>query len=240
MVLDYTRVALRNTARDVKRASFAFTIGANLLYMAYLIYAIIVDAGILYLNIALAAITAAFFVFYIVTAIDESKKHARKAGVKTYRYIRLVADFFTLAASVYGIYIASSHATVLSLFLCATSLVGWTVRFILTLLSAYVEAHVNYIMTAVSADVEVMKRPLSTVENVINNVMGKGVETPAPTKTRARLDREVNDFREERAKKRADKWEARRNAIMEALNFKKNAEESEFEDKTKERDESLK
>ena len=238
-MLDYTRVALKNTARDVKRASFAFTVGANLLYIAYLIYAIIVDAGILYLNIALAALTAGFLVFYIVTTIDE-KKRARKAGVKAYKYIRLGTDFFTLAASVYGIYIASSHATVLSLFLCATSLVGWTVRFILTLLSAYVEAHVNYIMTAISADVDEIKRPLSTVGNVINKVMGNEVEAPAPTRTRARLDREVNDFREEKAKKRAEKWEARYNAFRDAISFKKDTEESDFEDKTNAKDESLK
>ena len=241
-MMDYTRVALNNTVRDVKRASFLFSLTANILYMAYLVYAIIVDAGILYLNIALLALSSAFLAFYILTAVDETKKRTRKIGVKTYRYIRLVLDFFTLAASVYGIYIASSHVTVTSLFLCAASLVAWVVRFILTLLSAYVEARVNYLVTAITADAEELTRPFSAVGTVINKVRGKEVESPEPTKARMRLDREVNEFREEKQKKKAEKWGARRDALMEVFGFKKHEDEQELEveDKTDQTEESFK
>ena len=73
-MLDYTIVATKKTVDDIKRFTLVFSILTQILYIAYLAYALISNVGFTWLNIPLLAVSVAYFVFYLVIRGKNGKK----------------------------------------------------------------------------------------------------------------------------------------------------------------------
>ena len=197
-MLKYTVAAINKSIDDLRRASFLLDILVNLLYIIYLVYALAVGSGNPFVNAALCALTAVFFISYIITSLDEKKKRARKIVKKTYKKIKIFIDAFSLAIAIYSVYIAAEHATVISILLTVGSLIGWIAKVSFSILTAFLEARMKLIISAFYIDFE----PFYKVHNAYKLLVGDEVTEAVSPEMRAELDMIKNEYREQRAEKK--------------------------------------
>ena len=60
-MLDYTKAAIKQVGEDFKKVDFARNIITQVIYLLYLVYAMIFDNGIFAVNITLFVLSAAYF-----------------------------------------------------------------------------------------------------------------------------------------------------------------------------------
>ena len=232
-MFDYTRVALGHTIRDFKRLAFWFNISTQLLYIAYLVYAIVVKAGFFALNVVLLGITAVYSVFYLVTHDKTEIKDERKITAKIYKAALILIKGIGLAMTIYGIYIATERVSVTTVILAALTTVGWTVNVATTLTFNFLEAEARYLMSAIEADAEIVTKPKEKITNAIKVVCGEEIETPEePSKARKKLDAEVAEFRAEREREKEAKKVKFINGIRGFFKKKDEPREDWYETKT--------
>ena len=80
-MLSNTKNAIGKMIDEIKAFSYYFNIVMQVMYFAYLLYAIGTDKGILWLNILLAGLSIVYFVFYVATynkKEDKVKKIKKK------------------------------------------------------------------------------------------------------------------------------------------------------------------
>jgi hypothetical protein len=205
-MFDYSCAALKKSVDDVKRASFLINILVNALYILYLVYALAVGSGSPILNAILCALTAVFFVSYIVTSLDEKKKRAKKIVKVTYKRIKIFIDAFSLAIALYSIYIAAERATVISILLTVASLIGWIAKVALSIITHFLEARAELIIAAFRVDFE----PMFKVVNAYKKLVGDDVKERVSPEMRAELDELCAVYQEEKEEKKQMRRESRR------------------------------
>ncbi len=84
-MLEYTRVVLNQTIGDIKKIGRVANFLTQIIYIAYLIYAIAAPTGIIYVNIPLLVISAAYLCFSIVMErkTQENKDSKDKTNEKS-------------------------------------------------------------------------------------------------------------------------------------------------------------
>lgn len=204
-MFDYTRAAVDKTISDCKAFAHIYSIAVQILYIVYLIYAIFAPAGIVWVNIALLSVSLCYFVFYLVThgKNGKAKKELKVTAKHAYKIFKLSMRAFALCVMVYGIYIATTHITTVSVILAALAVVGWTLQVIFELAIYFIESHARLIMAGVEADKENLTRPIKAVSDFVKKLSGKEEEPksePKPSKFRRLLDSRVS-FAKEKKKK---------------------------------------
>ena len=66
-MFDYTKMTIDQTITDVKRVFHGYQAIAQLVYIAYLAYALIAKTGIWYANLTLLVLATCYFVFFLST-----------------------------------------------------------------------------------------------------------------------------------------------------------------------------
>lgn len=231
-MIDYTRAAIEKTVTDLKIFGFRFNIATEIFTVLYLIYAVIVGAGYLIANIILGILSLSYLVFYISTQNNPDAKAARILTKAAYKWIKLGIKAFTLGVTVYGIYIATDHVTLLSVVMASAMVLSWTLNVILTLCINYFSSKAKFIIAAIEADFENMMRPVEKVGNFIKKVRGQEIEEkPAPDKTRILLESTVNEYRERKKTEKAEKIKERQIKREEAIKERKLQKIKEREEK---------
>lgn len=229
-MLDYTRAVFEKTRKELNTALTIFQFGTQTVYIAYLIYLLIVPNRIWYLHLSLLVISLAFFVFDIFTtrnirAIKNEKfsffgkrahneklasaKRSRKNVAKIKFYVSHVIKIFVLASAFYPIIVSPDSVHPLSI-MCTTAMVLlWIIQIVFEVLKLILEGRGELFMEALKADVEFVSKPVNAVKNTFNKIMGRDV-TPEeePTKDRVYLDRLVEKNKSEKI---AEKQTARDN-----------------------------
>lgn len=225
-MIDYTKAAIDKTISDLKRFAYFFNIAAQILSIAYLMYAIALNVGYLYANIVLCAITVIYTVFYIFAFRGNGNKEEREVVKRAFKWIKLGVKAFSLVVAVYGVYIATEHTTLVSIVLAALNVISWTLQVILTLTLTFVENRATLIVDAIRADIDNVKRPFEPVGNFIKKVKGEEIAPKEPpSKNRRYLDEVVLKYRQKREQKKAEE-KARKRERKEAVK-KAAAEEKE-------------
>ena len=202
----YTVATVNKIIDDMKRAGFILDILVNLLYIVYLIYAIAVGSGNPFVNATLCALTAAFFVSYVVTSLDERKKRARRIVKRTYNRIRIFLDCFSLAIAIYSVYIAAEHATVISILLTVGSIIGWIAKVTFAILTSFLEARARLFVSAFHLDLE----PLYKIHNAYKLLIGDELSESVSPEMRRTLDDIQSEYAEEMKEKKVLLRERRR------------------------------
>lgn len=217
-MIDYTRAAIDKTLNDFKRFGFVFNIVIELLSISYLIYAIIAGAGVIYANIALAAVSLAYLAFYIIVGREPEKKKLYAQTKSSYKAFKIAVHTVNLGIIVYGIYIATEEPSFVSIVMAAATTVGWAINLLVTFSISYLSSKANFIIRAIEADIEEAKRPVEKVDNFFKKIRGEEIKPKdPPDKTRVLLESTVYAFRQ---KKRAEK-EKRISEKQRKLNEKK-------------------
>ena len=81
-MLNNTRSAIGKMIDDIKSFSYHFNIVMQVMYFAYLLYAIGTERGILWLNISLAGLSILYFVFFVATynKKNDTAKQVKKSA----------------------------------------------------------------------------------------------------------------------------------------------------------------
>ena len=233
-MLDYTLAALNKTVTDLKRFAYFFNIGAQLFSVAYLVYAIVLRIGYIYANVALAAVTAAYTVFYIIAFRGGDNKKVRRAVKKAYNGIKLCIKGISLGIAIYGIYIATEHTTLVSIVMAALNIISWALQIVLTLTVGFAEARVSLIAEAVKLDAAKFTRPIESVGNLIKKARGEEIEPKEePSKSTKKLDKLVLEYREKKQLKKLEAKAERSKRKSEAKRIVKEEKKAQKEKVTK-------
>ena len=203
----HTLAALDKSVDDLKRACFKIDILVNILYIIYLVYALVVGTGNVIINAVLCSLSVVFFVTYIATSLDEGKKRARKLVKITYKRIKLFIDAFSLAIAIYSIYIAAERATVISILLTVASLFGWIVKVSMDVAVRFIEARVALITAAWKMDTEVTNKARNAVRWVVGDEL---IEDEVPPELREQLEALAEEYANEKKDKKQKKKFTRR------------------------------
>lgn len=200
-MLDYTKVAFAKVVEDFRTLRFVGTLLSQFLYIGYLVYAIIVGAGFLSVNIVLLSVSIAYVVFYVfvVGRKGYGLKSKKKIIRRIFVWLKLLFRAFTLGITVYGIYAMTTHVTPISIILATLSIIFWVLQVIIEILSILVENRANLMLEAIKADYEHLKRPFSAVGNIVKRVTGREVESVKENSSiREHLDVLVEKAKEKR------------------------------------------
>lgn len=203
-MLLYTRAALTKIVADLKRITFIYNIISPVITLAYLIYAAISGIGLIYINIALAALTAAQLIAYLT--IRKNKKALRQSKHIINR-MKIATKAFSLGVAVYGIYIANEKTTVITIVFAAVNILTWLIQLALELISSYAEAQIELIIEGIKADFDSVKdsisKPIRTAGEMIKKaVTGKDGELcekeEKPSRARLFLEKRIARMKEQK------------------------------------------
>lgn len=210
-MFDNTKVAFQKTWNDIKKFFYLCNVCTQALYVVYLLYAIFAQKGELWVNVALCAVSTAYFVFFLVITSGErntKKKKAEKTGARIFKYVKQLIKFFHLGVLIYGIYNATQAVSFLAVLQLAFLMVGWTLGVVFDVIELIVERYKKLFIASFEKDT----KPITDTKNFLKKLVGKEVAPPkAPTKEDLLLDKLVEESKAEKAmKKQAEKEEKKR------------------------------
>ncbi len=172
----YTRAATLKIYDDLKKFLFIFSSSMQALYIGYLIYAIAVGAGIIYVNIALLVLSAAYLIFMVTNYIKQkniSKDAVDKVG-RAYRWSKICIKAFTLGSTLYGIHIATTRVTATAVILAALTAIAWMLSVLFELVKMVFERYYELIESAITKDLHPYKKIANMIPGV--NLESKAID----------------------------------------------------------------
>ena len=182
----YTRAATMKVYDDLKKFIYGFSISMQALYIGYLVYALVVGAGILWINAVLGTLSLAYLMFMIVNHNTQEKlpKDTVSAVGKAYRWSKICAKAFTLGVTLYGIHMATTTVTTATVIFAALTTILWILSVMFELIKFVFERYYELIESAISKDVYQFKK-------IINFIPGKKAEEPKISES---VDKKLNDL----------------------------------------------
>ena len=156
----YSRAVMAKILNDLKKLIFIFSLIMQTVYIAYLIYAIVIGAGILFVNIALLVLICTYTLYAVINKIGQKKisKKADKVIKKIYRRSKITVKAFTLAATIYGIIIASSKVGTLTIIFAAFTTIAWLLSVLLEIAVWVFEKYAELFTGAMEKDLYQFKK----------------------------------------------------------------------------------
>ena len=84
-MLDYTKAAIKQIADDFKKIDRIREILTQIIYIAYLVYAIFAKTGIFTVNLVLFLLSVGYFAFFLFASAHETKKGLKKTVKTVYK-----------------------------------------------------------------------------------------------------------------------------------------------------------
>lgn len=229
-MFDYTKALYQKTLDDIsaiRNAYKIFNICAQLLFIAYQIYILVIGNAIWYAHLSLLIVSVAFFVFDIVTSdsiksITETISHKkerrsairalnkkRKLVSKIKKYVFYALKAFILGTSIYTIVVDPQSASVFSIVsttvMTMILLADMAFAVIKRIVTDILENRINMFKEALKADVA---SPLNKAKDFFKKITGQESDEPAPSKEQSFLDKLVEQNKEAGKKKIAAWFEA--------------------------------
>lgn len=151
-MFDYTQAAFKKILHDFKKLRIGITVGTHLLSIAYLIYALCTGTGFLIANIALLALTASYFVFFIIM---ESKAHAKKLKKRIknfYGWCKRLIKLPVLGIAVYGLALSKTDFDPLSFLITIFMIIGWILDILFYFVLRFIEIEKAYLLDSLHCD----------------------------------------------------------------------------------------
>ena len=164
-MLTNTRGAISKMIDDIKAFSYYFNITMQVMYFAYLMYAIGTDRGILWLNLALAGLSILYFVFFVATynKKESALKKMKKSAKRVHRWFKLAGKTLTLCVMLYSIYATTQKVSATSVIMTALMVVAWVLQLLFSLVIGFLEKEKDLIIEAIRKDMEPVTKPAKAV-----------------------------------------------------------------------------
>ena len=164
-MLTNTRSAISKMIDDIKAFSYYFNIIMQVMYFAYLMYAVGTERGILWLNLTLAGLSIIYFVFFVATynKKDSSLKRMKKSARQVHRWCKLAGKTLTLCVMLYSIYATTQDVSPTSVIMTALMVVAWVLQLLFSLVIGFLDKEKELILEAIRKDMEPVTRPAKAV-----------------------------------------------------------------------------
>jgi uncharacterized membrane protein len=192
-MFEYTKAAFNKTIEDFKRLDYIRQILTQIVYIAYLIYALVVAKNYIWANIPLLLLSVGYFVLFLyATAGKEKKKKLKTKAEKAYNFCKKIIKVFTLGVTVYGFFLTANHVTPLSLLLVSMMIVAWILEIVFGVIAKIFISRIHLFTTGFETDMENLKKPVTTVSNFFKKLSGQDVPpAPVPTKQQLILEKQL-------------------------------------------------
>ncbi len=180
-MFDYTKAAFKRIGYGVKLVINIIKIGSFALTMLYFGIMLALNLGHMWANIAMLVLTLFAFIFDLVT--DKKKKEtkeARKTVKRVVAWSKIAIKTVTLGITIYGIYIASSTASPISIILATLMIILWVLQVVFQVIFNVIEDEASVILEGVKEDF----KPITTAPKKIGEFV-----TSVPQKVGAFFDR---------------------------------------------------
>lgn len=204
-MLDYTKVAIKQIEKDVKRVAFIGSILAQLIYIAYLIYTIWTKQGFFAVNVGLLVLSVAYFAFFLYANAQEFKATTKRRVRVIFKRCKQLIRIFTLGVMGYGIYLTAGETSTPSVIFLVFMILGFVADILLECSVRFVVNRSHLFIEAMKADLEEATKPVRAVKNFFGRITGKETSQEEPTKQRQFLDEQVGQVRDERKNQRLEK-----------------------------------
>ncbi len=173
----YTVIAIQKIWQTVKNFSLAATLLTQICYIAYLVYALITGTGHWFFNVPLLAASLGFLIFTITlycprkeTDPAKSRKKKKRAQKRAKRLMKSVKNYFdwfklgikaaTVIISLYSIYIAVTHISVITVILAAFSFILFLFQLLFEIAEIVFHRLYYYLRAGIELDTEAVASPL--------------------------------------------------------------------------------
>lgn len=160
----HTREALNRISKTWNVVKWIFDYGMSILMIVYLILALVFSLGNDIVNGILLGITA---LMLVVTIAIGQKELLKKQRVITIRGVRktkhalkcakIVVKAYSLGVTLYGMFIAASMVSPLSIIMTTLLIILWVITVIIELISVLIETLNNYLKDSINKDIEELK-----------------------------------------------------------------------------------
>ena len=237
-MLDYTRSIIDKTKKDFDTAVTIFQFGTQISYILYLIYTLFTSSNIWYIYLALLVVSVIFFVFDVSAKrelislkemtvhfwrkskhkanLDQAKRK-RQTIKKLKFYISHSLKMLVLISSLYPIISAPYSVHPINIIFTTVMAFLWIAQIVLEIMKVIVHVRIDMIFEALHADLEIVTKPINYIKNTFNKLTGKEIDESDTSKHRAKLDEIVEDWREEKATKKAEQRAARKEKLADWL-----------------------
>lgn len=156
----YSRAVLFKISEDIKKFAFIFSLLTQIIYIGYLVYALIAGSGIFYANIILLVLSYTYSVFIVINRIKQSKKpeDSEKNVKKIYRRAKICINALTLGATLYGIFIATSSPDTASVIFASFTTITWLLSVLLEIVVVIFEKYSELVAAAIEKDLYQFKK----------------------------------------------------------------------------------
>jgi len=211
-MLDYTKTAMKQVLDDFKKAFFLLRVATQIVYIAYLLYALISMRGLWIINGVLLALSVGYLLFFLsATAWGKSPdgKKMQKRGTEIYNWSKRLIQLFNLAVAVYGLCYTAKKVSVFSVIFSAMMIALWFFNLIFSFVQKFVGARINLLVAGLEADIESVTKPVRSVGNFFKKMTGQEVP-PEKEKSKARvyLEQKVSEEKERKKQEKYDKKQA--------------------------------
>lgn len=199
-MLEYTKTVFNQTIDDLKRISLVASFVTQGVYIAYLIYAISVNVGKLYVNIPLLVISLAYLVFTIVMERKTQKKSDSKIRTKAkeaYKIAKYVILLPALISSVITLSTLKSDHITFSLLFTVMMILGYVLSVLILVITKVVESRFALFMVAIKADFEPVMNAYNTFRKFKGERVIESAKSKAEEKMRSDLDAKVEKIKAE-------------------------------------------
>ena len=167
-MLKYTLAAKDKILNDFNKFSVIFKYSSLIYTLGYFIYVLATDKGIFWVNVVLASLFTLYTIFEFMT-YKKQIRTMKKVVKRSYAAVRLLLKGFTLATSIYSIYMASTNVTPISIILATLMIILWLLQVLFEIILIVLEEEVEFLVAAVHEDI---LKPISKVTNVWAKVTG--------------------------------------------------------------------
>lgn len=210
-MLDYTKVALGQIKKDVKNFAFAVSIVTQLIYIAYLVYALFTKKGIFRVNLFLLVLSVGYTAFYIYATVQEMQRTIKRRVRVVYKRCKQLIRLYTLGVMIYGLALTAKTPSPFAIVFAVMMIFGFVMDVLIELIAKYFNSRTDMLFEAIKADFEAVTKPAQSVGNFFKKLAGKEVkEEEPPTRTRQNLDKQVEELRDERRNKKLEMHYLRR------------------------------
>ena len=147
-----TKAAFAKILNDFKKIRNSITVGVHVLSIAYLIYAIATGAGFLAVNIALLALTSAYFIFFVIMELRSATKTLKRRIKTFYSWCKRLIKLPVLAIAVYGLALSKTAFDPFSFLMTLLMIIGWILDILLYFIIRFVEIEKEYLLDSLHAD----------------------------------------------------------------------------------------
>lgn len=161
-MFEFTKATLQKNIERFKRWDFYRSIVTQLIYIAYLSYALLVGIGVKIANAILLPLAVAYFLFYIIAYTRTVKKKIRKRVKRIFKRSKQLVKIFALGVLIYGIIASAYEVRPLSLFFTFMMAMGVLIQIIFELLFRFLKRKAKLFMQSLEQDFA----PFASIKNL--------------------------------------------------------------------------